>query len=268
MKKFKKDEIIWGKMTGFPWWPCQIKRIFYRHKGRKSPEAYEDHPLLSIEFYGDHSTGLIIKKNADKFLEKFEDYSQTRRPKLKRAINEAKKSFINSNKNLSPDTLYNVLGKKRYRSRKGKPKNKSQPKKTRQSSTKLENKKHIRLLEGSQRNILETIDKNFNESSDDSFCKFSSSAHGGSNKSKRDEESSSNNSISSSSEMQKENMESVTRKIELLMEDLIKCKIDVRRKHSFQKALSDMEELKEIIKSEAEISNFYRVSLILFFNLS
>ena len=217
MKIFKKGEIVWAKMTGYPYYPALVKYIYYKHrKCRNSSEIYEESPTVEVEFYGDHSRGGIDKKNIEKFVDFYKEYSQSKKPGLIKAISEARSEFLDKNKNLSSNELYNILGKKRLRKRRqrgegrkdtknkksNKEENPKKPKKDKSGADKLD--KSFNYINDNGRNVNVSIKSISIESEDDN------------------EDTALRN--------EKDESERAVRKIRSLTEDLIRCKVEVRRR--------------------------------------
>lgn len=218
MDKFRKGDIVWAKVVGFPWWPGKITYIYYKHRRHRTQvQVYDDHPSYTVDFYGDHSTSDILKAKLENFIEKFEDYSQCKRPSLIRAISEAKKAYIEDHKNLPPKILFNVLGKKRYRVKK--------PEKKR--------RKKWDSASCSQDEFSESRSKSDNEA--ESLCEDS----------RQVDEQTQNNALL---------------QIRNLIEDLIKCKVEVRRSQFVKKTLNDIDELSSILKKHFQFDDFESVS--------
>lgn len=250
MTNFSKGEIVWAKMVGYPYYPATIKCIYYKHKKYKNnSDIYEDNPTINVEFYGDHSKGEIDKKHIEKFVDYYKEFSQTKRAGLIKAINEAKKDYIDSQKNISPNILFNVLGKKRFRIKKHK------SHKHKKNKNECDNKSpKVYCLINSNNKINFDKEDNINDSN-----------RSVSINSRKNNDSDLDFSISI--DKSKKKSKEAIQKIKNLSEDLIKCKVEVRRKEYFKKAISDIEELLQLIKSDTQITNFESVSNN-FFNLS
>ena len=82
---FNKGEIVWAKVEGFPWWPGQIKKI------KKKGDAFQN--IYHINFIGHSSYVILPISKIDKFEEKFEKHSKTKKQNLKlyKSIQKAKK---------------------------------------------------------------------------------------------------------------------------------------------------------------------------------
>jgi hypothetical protein len=87
-KKYRKGEVVWAKIRGYPWWPGVIKNITMRlGKGDERETKY------TINFIGDNSHANLPSNKIDKFVEKFEEYSNTRHKGLLNSIPIAKKIY-------------------------------------------------------------------------------------------------------------------------------------------------------------------------------
>ena len=82
---FNKGEIVWAKVEGFPWWPGQIKKI------KKKGDAFQN--IYHINFIGHSSYVILPISKIDKFEDKFEKHSKTKKQNLKlyKSIQKAKK---------------------------------------------------------------------------------------------------------------------------------------------------------------------------------
>ena len=157
---FRKGEIVWAKMIGFPWWPATIKRIYLKRKTKedkgKKVTVYESQPTFYVEFYSDNSHAEIQFKNIEKFYKRFNEKAHTNKKGLLKAIELAKKDLLKNNKNTSiPWTfLYDTLGKKRFRTRK--------KKQSKGKETPHKEKYNSKLRKYSQNNIEDFKIKNTN----------------------------------------------------------------------------------------------------------
>ena len=85
MKKgFKVNDVVWGKLKGFPWWPAVI--VKYVH----NKEHVNDNVVL-IKFIGDLTTAVISISRLLSFDEHYIRFSTTKHKQLLRAITEAKR---------------------------------------------------------------------------------------------------------------------------------------------------------------------------------
>ena len=84
---FLKDEIVWAKVEGFPWWPGQIKRIIHENDDQFEKIQYQ------INFIG-HSSYIILPiSKIDKFEDKFDKYSKNKKHnnRLNKSIKKAQR---------------------------------------------------------------------------------------------------------------------------------------------------------------------------------
>jgi hypothetical protein len=89
-KKFRKGEVVWAKVRGFPWWPGVIRNISQRiGKG----ENNEREMKIMVNFVGDNSHADLPLNKIEKFTSKFEEYSNTKHKGLLNSINIAKKIY-------------------------------------------------------------------------------------------------------------------------------------------------------------------------------
>ena len=105
--KYRKGEVVWAKVRGFPWWPGIIKNISVR-LGNAEKET-----KITVNFVGDNSHAELPSNKIDKFLEKFEEYSNTRHKGLLNSIAIAKKLYKDENpfdKHMMKFQRHNVIG--------------------------------------------------------------------------------------------------------------------------------------------------------------
>ena len=118
---FKKGDIVWAKVRGFPWWPGVIRHISMKNNKN---DSYEEKIFL-IDFIGDDSHVKLPLNKIEIFDEKSCKYSLNKNKRLQNAIDKAKRmkkaekykenkedtTTINS-KDKSEDNDSKFLGKK------------------------------------------------------------------------------------------------------------------------------------------------------------
>lgn len=119
---YSKGEIIWAKMSGFPWWPAVIRGIYLKRKTKDQNgnlvTRYDGTPTFLVEFFPDRSHGEVAEEKIEKFYKNFQERSVTKKKSLVKAIDLAKREIFTNFKNLPSHILYEILGKKRYREKK------------------------------------------------------------------------------------------------------------------------------------------------------
>jgi hypothetical protein len=88
-RKFKKGEVVWAKVRGFPWWPGVVKTML------RSISKTHDESKVVVNFIGDNSHANLPLNKVEKFMPKFEEYSITKQKPLLSSINIAKKIHNN-----------------------------------------------------------------------------------------------------------------------------------------------------------------------------
>ena len=92
--KYRKGEVIWAKVRGFPWWPGVIKNISIKtvkQKNYNGEDVEVKEVKFIVNFIGDNSHAELPSNKVDKFHNKLEEYSRTRKKDLLTSINLAKK---------------------------------------------------------------------------------------------------------------------------------------------------------------------------------
>ena len=92
-KKFRKGEIVWAKVRGFPWWPAMVKSQSGNSSRNEVNEIESDskEASLVVYFIGDDSHADLPVSKVEKFAPKLEEYSKTKKRSLLNSINLAKK---------------------------------------------------------------------------------------------------------------------------------------------------------------------------------
>ena len=121
---YKKGEIVWAKIQGYSWWPGRITQIKLKLNIKKNNSGkislqYEKEPLFYITFFPNDSKGRVRVKNIKKFIDKYKQRSkETKKKKLKKAIDIATKTYLEENPDLSFDIKQNIFDIKLYAKKK------------------------------------------------------------------------------------------------------------------------------------------------------
>ena len=121
---YKKGEIVWAKIQGYSWWPgriTQIKLKLHIKKNRlgKIILHYEKEPLFYITFFPNDSRCKVRIKSISKFIDKYKQRSgETKRKKLKKAIDFATKAYLRENPDLSFETKQKIFNMKLFAKKK------------------------------------------------------------------------------------------------------------------------------------------------------
>ena len=113
---FKKGEIVWAKIQGYSWWPGRITQIklklnIKKNRLGKLSLQYEKEPLFYITFFPNDSCCKVRLKYIKKFIDKYKIRSiETKKKKLKQAIDLATKAFLKENPDLSLETKQKIFG--------------------------------------------------------------------------------------------------------------------------------------------------------------
>ena len=121
---YKKGEIVWAKIQGYSWWPGRITQIKLKLNIKKNNSGkislqYEKEPLFYITFFPNDSKGRKKIKNIKKFIDKYKQRSkETKKKKLKKAIDIATKTYLEENPDLSFDVKQNIFDIKLFAKKK------------------------------------------------------------------------------------------------------------------------------------------------------
>ena len=89
-KKFRKGEIVWAKVRGFPWWPALVRAL--NVSTRRDEEAGEVRELTAVVYFvGDDTHSELPLNKIEKFASRLEEYSRTKKKTLLTSILIAKK---------------------------------------------------------------------------------------------------------------------------------------------------------------------------------
>ena len=94
-KKFRKGEVVWAKVRGFPWWPAMVKSVNIKFLRQDEEEEECRHTTVLVYFIGDNSHSELPINKIEKFSQKYEDYSKTKKKSLLNSIKLAKKIISN-----------------------------------------------------------------------------------------------------------------------------------------------------------------------------
>ena len=81
--QFQKDELVWAKIEGYPWWPGIVVNFI------KNPQTGEEKGL--VNFLGEYTHAVLPLDKIEHYQEKYPDYSKTKKIKLRNAIDLADK---------------------------------------------------------------------------------------------------------------------------------------------------------------------------------
>jgi hypothetical protein len=92
-KKFRKGEIVWAKVRGFPWWPAIVKGVNVTIRREESENCESESKEISIVAYfiGDDTHSELPVNKIEKFSENLEEFSKTKKRSLLTSIAIAKK---------------------------------------------------------------------------------------------------------------------------------------------------------------------------------
>lgn len=93
-KKFRKGEVVWAKVRGFPWWPGVVKCVNIRMTKQEEDEECRQTTVL-VNFIGDHSHSELPINKIEKFASKYEEFAKTKKKSLASSIKLAKKIISN-----------------------------------------------------------------------------------------------------------------------------------------------------------------------------
>lgn len=88
-RKFRKGDMVWAKVRGFPWWPGVIKNIFL--KPSKDSANVEKEPHAKVYFVGDSTYIQVPFDKLFRFDSKLPEFSRTKNKRLLKSIAITKK---------------------------------------------------------------------------------------------------------------------------------------------------------------------------------
>lgn len=244
MQNFTKNEIVWAKLSGYPYWPGTIKSIYYKHKKiNQVSDIPEEALTFLVEFFGDHSKGEINEQRIKKFLDKYIEYSQTKKRGLKLSIKEAKEKYIENHKDITTYELFNILGKKRIR--------------------KFYNKKNKENTSSNIDNKIKEISNYTNTQKKDIFCVISNPISLDKSSAILSDKNDKQNSSDKEESEEISEDEQNDKKLQNLVDDLFKYKFEVRRKGFYRNSLKDIKLMKELLNSNTQLERLYYVYLFI-----
>jgi hypothetical protein len=52
---FQPNEVVWAKITGYPWWPAQVSRNLRQVALHTELESQKHRNMVKVFFFGDNS---------------------------------------------------------------------------------------------------------------------------------------------------------------------------------------------------------------------
>jgi len=86
---FKKGDLVWAKIRGFPWWPGIVQTSKVKLGSNKEESSKEIRVL--VNFLGDNTHAEIPLQKIENFVKKYEVFSKTKKKSLQKAITIANK---------------------------------------------------------------------------------------------------------------------------------------------------------------------------------
>ena len=81
---FKKGDIVWAKIRGYPWWPGIVQSSKIK-LGTNREEINKEVKVL-VNFLGDNTHAEIPLPKVEAYEKKYEEYSKTKKKTLQKAI--------------------------------------------------------------------------------------------------------------------------------------------------------------------------------------
>ncbi|KAL7292164.1 hypothetical protein TKK_0014121 [Trichogramma kaykai] len=112
-KRMDVGDIVWGKVTGFPWWPGKVLSITDSRKD----DGTSTGPQAHVAWYGSTTSSLMSCDQLSPFLETFKTrYNKKKKGPYKEAIKQAQseaRSQIASVPSIAPGSVLDVCGSPR-----------------------------------------------------------------------------------------------------------------------------------------------------------
>ena len=96
---FKKGDLIWAKIRGYPWWPGIVQSN--KSKIHISKEETNKEQKILVNFLGDNTHAEIPIDKVEDYNKKYTEFSKTKKKSLLKAISIANKfsKVDNTNEN-------------------------------------------------------------------------------------------------------------------------------------------------------------------------
>ena len=91
--KFKKGEVVWAKIRGFPWWPGIVRSLLIKIALIEENKKNLMDSKILVNFIGDKSHAKLTIDKLEKFKEKYDEFSKTKKKYLIKSIQIAKKIY-------------------------------------------------------------------------------------------------------------------------------------------------------------------------------
>ena len=96
---YKKGDLVWAKIRGYPWWPGIVQTSKVK-LGTTKDENNKEIKVL-VNFLGDNTHAEIPLPKIENYEKKYEEYSKTKKKTLQKAISIANKLLKEDNSNES-----------------------------------------------------------------------------------------------------------------------------------------------------------------------
>lgn len=108
---FKKGDLVWAKLRGYPWWPGIVQSSKVK-LGSNKEEINKEIRVL-VNFLGDNTHAEIPLQKIENYEKKYEEFSRTKKKNLQKAILLANKlakgeNINDSNNKPSQDKIKRV----------------------------------------------------------------------------------------------------------------------------------------------------------------
>jgi|LauGreDrversion4_2_1035121.scaffolds.fasta_scaffold283989_2 hypothetical protein len=94
---FKKGDLVWAKIRGYPWWPGIVQSSKVKI-GSNKEEINKEIKVL-VNFLGDNTHAEIPLQKIENYEKKYEEFSKTKKKNLQKAILLANKLVKGENIN-------------------------------------------------------------------------------------------------------------------------------------------------------------------------